>query len=183
MRMEGGRADVELKGHLVNVGWDGQLLRLRATNADGRSLVNTTSEDGRLELPVEEIAEDAAACAEAGAAGRDTRGLMRQHQFHKVELVKFARAEESQAELEKMGCGGILGVNAGSTEAPRMVKLTYKPKGKSKGHLAMVGKGIMYDSGGINLKPARDMGMRTIKVGEAGPALAELEQWLGVALG
>jgi len=62
-----------------------------------------------------------------------------------------------KGDLEKMGCGGILGVNAGSTEPPRMVKLTYKPKGKSKGHLAMVGKGIMYDSGGINLKPAQGM--------------------------
>jgi len=62
-----------------------------------------------------------------------------------------------KSDLEKLGCGGILGVNAGSTEPPRMVKLTYKPKGKSKGHLAMVGKGIMYDSGGINLKPAQGM--------------------------
>lgn len=62
-----------------------------------------------------------------------------------------------KSDLEKMGCGGILGVNAGSTEPPRMVKLTYKPKGKSKGHLAMVGKGIMYDSGGINLKPPQGM--------------------------
>jgi seryl-tRNA synthetase len=40
--------------------------------------------------------------AEAGAAGRDTRGLIRQHQFHKVELVKLAKAEESYAEHEKM---------------------------------------------------------------------------------
>ena len=40
--------------------------------------------------------------AEAGAAGKDTRGIIRQHQFHKVELVKFARAEESMAELERM---------------------------------------------------------------------------------
>ncbi len=65
-----------------------------------------------------------------------------------------------KSDLEKMGCGGMLGVNAGSTEPPRMVKLTYKPKGgKGKGgaHLAMVGKGIMYDSGGINLKPAQGM--------------------------
>src|SRR5512136_1537253 len=40
--------------------------------------------------------------SEAGAAGKDTRGLIRQHQFHKVELVKFAKAEESYAEHEKM---------------------------------------------------------------------------------
>lgn len=40
--------------------------------------------------------------AEAGSAGRDTRGLIRQHQFHKVEMVKFAKPEESYAELESM---------------------------------------------------------------------------------
>ncbi len=40
--------------------------------------------------------------AEAGAAGRDTRGIIRQHQFEKVELVKFVRPEDSDAEHEKL---------------------------------------------------------------------------------
>jgi seryl-tRNA synthetase len=40
--------------------------------------------------------------AEAGSAGRDTRGLIRQHQFHKVELVSIARPEDSEAEHERM---------------------------------------------------------------------------------
>jgi seryl-tRNA synthetase len=40
--------------------------------------------------------------AEAGAAGKDTRGLIRQHQFNKVELVKIAKPDESEAEHEKM---------------------------------------------------------------------------------
>ncbi|HST82973.1 MAG TPA: serine--tRNA ligase [Kineosporiaceae bacterium] len=40
--------------------------------------------------------------SEAGSYGRDTRGLIRLHQFAKVELVRFCRAEESQAELEKL---------------------------------------------------------------------------------
>ncbi|HZJ54204.1 MAG TPA: serine--tRNA ligase [Myxococcaceae bacterium] len=40
--------------------------------------------------------------AEAGAAGRDTRGLIRMHQFHKVELVKFTKPEQSMEELERM---------------------------------------------------------------------------------
>ena len=40
--------------------------------------------------------------AEAGSAGRDTRGLIRQHQFQKVELVKFTKPEDSYAELEKL---------------------------------------------------------------------------------
>ena len=40
--------------------------------------------------------------AEAGSAGRDTRGLIRQHQFHKVELVSIAKPEDSEAEHERM---------------------------------------------------------------------------------
>jgi seryl-tRNA synthetase len=40
--------------------------------------------------------------AEAGAAGKDTRGLIRMHQFHKVELVKFSRPEQSMEALERM---------------------------------------------------------------------------------
>ena len=58
--------------------------------------------------------------------------------------------------LAVMGCGGLLGVNRGSTEPARMVKLTYDPAGAS-GHLVMVGKGITYDSGGISLKPSDAM--------------------------
>ncbi|MFJ6024595.1 serine--tRNA ligase [Brevundimonas sp. NPDC092305] len=43
--------------------------------------------------------------AEAGSAGRDTRGLIRQHQFHKVEMVSITRPEDSEAEHERMtGC-------------------------------------------------------------------------------
>ena len=40
--------------------------------------------------------------SEAGSAGRDTRGLIRLHQFNKVEMVKFAKPEDSFDELEKM---------------------------------------------------------------------------------
>lgn len=58
-------------------------------------------------------------------------------------------------QLLAMGCGGIIGVNRGSVEPPRMVRLTYKPVGaKGKPHLVLVGKGVMYDSGGISLKPS-----------------------------
>lgn len=72
--------------------------------------------------------------AEAGSAGRDARGLIRQHQFNKVELVKFARPEDSYEELEKLTadaervlallglpyrvvalCGGDLGFSAAKT--------------------------------------------------------------------
>jgi leucyl aminopeptidase len=59
-------------------------------------------------------------------------------------------------QLAVLGCGGILGVNAGSQEPPRMVKLTYSPR-NARAHVALVGKGVMYDSGGISLKPTNPM--------------------------
>ncbi len=53
-------------------------------------------------LPISHCAYSACFRAEAGAAGRDTRGLIRLHQFNKVELVKFCKPEDSYAELEKL---------------------------------------------------------------------------------
>ncbi|MFE9447815.1 leucyl aminopeptidase [Streptomyces sp. NPDC006739] len=54
--------------------------------------------------------------------------------------------------LVKGGYGGILGVGGGSAATPRLVKLSYT-NSKAGKHLALVGKGITYDSGGISLKP------------------------------
>lgn len=54
------------------------------------------------ELPVYYTAYTPCFRAEAGSAGRDTRGLIRQHQFNKVELVKFVKPETSYDELEKL---------------------------------------------------------------------------------
>ena len=54
------------------------------------------------DLPYKYCAYSACFRAEAGSAGRDTRGLIRQHQFNKVELVKFVRPEDSYDELEKL---------------------------------------------------------------------------------
>jgi seryl-tRNA synthetase len=53
-------------------------------------------------LPISFTAYTPCFRAEAGAAGRDTRGIIRQHQFQKVELVKFVRPEESDSEHEKL---------------------------------------------------------------------------------
>ncbi|WP_404364247.1 serine--tRNA ligase [Corallococcus coralloides] len=54
------------------------------------------------QLPIRYCAFSPCFRAEAGAAGRDTRGLIRQHQFHKVELVKFSQPDRSLEELEAM---------------------------------------------------------------------------------
>ena len=53
-------------------------------------------------LPIKHAAYSACFRAEAGSAGRDTRGLIRQHQFNKVELVKFTKPDQSYEELEKL---------------------------------------------------------------------------------
>jgi len=57
--------------------------------------------DGK-ELPIRHCAYSACFRAEAGSAGRDTRGLIRQHQFNKVEMVKITKPEQSDEELESM---------------------------------------------------------------------------------
>ena len=67
-------------------------------------------------LPIKYCAYSACFRAEAGSAGRDTRGLIRQHQFNKVELVKFVKPEESYAELEKL-----------TNDAERVLKLLGLP--------------------------------------------------------
>lgn len=54
------------------------------------------------ELPIKYCAYSACFRAEAGSAGRDTRGIIRQHQFNKVEMVKFTKPEDSYDELEKL---------------------------------------------------------------------------------
>ncbi|GMA89017.1 putative cytosol aminopeptidase [Angustibacter aerolatus] len=69
--------------------------------------------------------------------------------------------------LAKGGYGGILGVGQGSSRPPRLVKLEYAPRGAGS-HLAFVGKGITFDSGGLSLKPPA--GMETMKSDMAGGA-------------
>ncbi len=71
-------------------------------------------------------------------------------------------------ELEKMGMGGIIGVNKGSTAAAKMVIMEHKPFGSKKEPIVIIGKGIVFDSGGYNLKP-RDA-MTDMKMDMAGAA-------------
>jgi leucyl aminopeptidase len=73
-----------------------------------------------------------------------------------------------ERKAEKLGLGGLLGVGKASENPPRMVKLTYTPTGRSRGHVALVGKGITFDSGGLTLKPYE--GMMQMKTDMAGAA-------------
>merc|ERR1712000_148707 len=53
-------------------------------------------------LPIKKVAHTPCFRSEAGSYGRDTRGMIRQHQFDKVELVQFVKAEDSEATLEQL---------------------------------------------------------------------------------
>ncbi len=66
------------------------------------------------------------------------------------------------------GFGGIVGVGQGSTRPPRIVTLSYTPRSKKAPKVALVGKGITFDSGGVCIKPAASMA--TMKSDMAGAA-------------
>jgi leucyl aminopeptidase len=61
-------------------------------------------------------------------------------------------------ELARLQMGGLLGVARGSQEPPRLILLEYRGRGRGGPHLGLVGKGITFDSGGISIKPAENMG-------------------------
>lgn len=72
-----------------------------------------------------------------------------------------------EKKLKKLGMGCLLGVGQGAKERPRMVILEYKYKPKNKRPILLVGKGICFDSGGINLKTQMLEEMKTDMAGAA----------------
>jgi leucyl aminopeptidase len=62
-----------------------------------------------------------------------------------------------EKKLEELKMGGILAVNRGSVTPPRLVILEYGTRFKSRGTICLVGKGVTFDTGGISLKPSKDM--------------------------
>ncbi|MFH1404888.1 MAG: leucyl aminopeptidase [Patescibacteria group bacterium] len=99
--------------------------------------------------------------------------------MHPAELVKVSREiakgnteisvrAYDKTQLKKMGAGGVLGVAHGSDHEPFLVHMIYKPKIKTKKKIALVGKAITFDSGGLSLKP-NDF-MVNMKIDMAGAA-------------
>lgn len=70
---------------------------------------------------------------------------------------KLTFHEMGPAQMLKEKMGAFLSVAQGSNEPPAFVHLHYKPKGRSKATVALVGKGVTFDTGGISIKPTRDM--------------------------
>ncbi|MEN8142860.1 MAG: leucyl aminopeptidase, partial [Thermodesulfobacteriota bacterium] len=109
-------------------------------------------------------------------AGRE---LARRHDLLTCKVLE-------KASMKKMGMGGLLGVNQGSAQPPKMVVLQYKNGGRKAPNLLLVGKGLTFDSGGISLKPGA--GMQDMKFDMCGgaavmgvmQAVAELKPKLNV---
>jgi len=80
------------------------------------------------------------------------------------------RCEVWQGErLRREKMNGILGVSMGSRQGGALIKLTYKPARRAKAKVAIVGKGITFDSGGLSIKPAKSM--ETMKMDMSGAAM------------
>ncbi len=69
--------------------------------------------------------------------------------------LEFSVLEREQ--MEELGMGAILGVAQGSRQPPKMIILTYKGDSPQKRALGLIGKGLTFDSGGINIKPSEGM--------------------------
>jgi leucyl aminopeptidase len=126
--------------------------------------VTLTVSDGRAAKAATGVARGVATAGGAALA-RDLANtppahLMPRHMAARAVAVAAEAGLEVEVfnrdQLTAMGCGGIIGVNRGSVEPPRMVRLRYTPR-NPQGHLGLVGKGVMYDSGGISLKPSDGM--------------------------
>jgi leucyl aminopeptidase len=81
----------------------------------------------------------------------------------------------TEKELEEGGFGGILGVGQGSVNPPRLIELKYRGAGASQTPIALTGKGISFDSGGISIKPAEGMDAMKGDMGGAASILATMK--------
>ena len=130
------------------------------------------------ELTIVERDKDRAAAVRAGikqgeimaAAGLFARDLVNEPPNVVFPLEMAARARAAlkslpvkvkvlgKKDLEKLGMGAYLGVTAGSPQEPQLIVMEYKGNPASKETLALIGKGVTFDSGGLSLKPSNSMG-------------------------
>ncbi len=77
-------------------------------------------------------------------------------EYAKGQAVKYnLKIQVMSTELQTKGFGGVCGISRGSTEPPQVITLEYNPQAKKT--IALVGKGITFDSGGLSIKPSKDM--------------------------
>ena len=99
---------------------------------------------------------------------------------------KLAREFKLQVEvlerkdIEKLGMGSFLAVTSASHEPPKLIVLRYNGAAKSKPPIALVGKGITFDTGGISLKPAGEMDEMKFDMSGAGSVLGAIRALAGM---
>ena len=76
--------------------------------------------------------------------------------------------------LEAERCGGLLGVNAGSTEPPALIRMRWQPTAEPRANVHLVGKGITFDTGGLNLKTFEGMEWMKIDMGGAAAVIGAM---------
>jgi len=126
-------------------------------------------------------AAHAAAVAAAVATARDLVNTPPSHLFP-AEFAARAKALGESAGLEvevldekalqRAGYGGVIGVGKGSSRPPRLVRLTHRSGKKNAKKVALIGKGITFDTGGISIKPAANMHYMTSDMGGAAAVIA-----------
>ncbi len=153
-------------------------LRYRSSNDDPppcvrRIVVHTTRRDDGLERAVREAQVLCAATHWARDLVNEPPGAMSPAHLA-AQTRRFERRGGlkvrvlGKRELERRGMGGILGVAAGSETEPKLIHVEYRPSGRVTRSVALVGKGVTFDSGGLSLKPAASM--MTMKCDMAGAA-------------
>ncbi|PRC41748.1 leucyl aminopeptidase, partial [Mycobacterium sp. ITM-2017-0098] len=131
--------------------------------------------------PTKDAAARAVAIATAVATARDFINTPPSHLFP-AEFAARAKALGDAAGLDvevldekalsKDGYGGIIGVGKGSSRPPRLVRLAHRGGGRKGKKVALVGKGITFDTGGISIKPAANMHHMTSDMGGAAAVIA-----------
>ncbi|MGH7321217.1 MAG: leucyl aminopeptidase [Candidatus Rokuibacteriota bacterium] len=166
----GGRLPARLRAQALG---EGALLglytfdRYKAKKDEDRAIETLTLVvEGRDQAAVREGARTAELYAEATSFARD---LINEPANSVTATALAATAEaiakagrlrvrvHDRAACEQFGMGAFLGVNKGSQEPPAFIHLTYRPKGRPRRRIALLGKGITFDSGGLDLKPADAM--------------------------
>ncbi len=87
----------------------------------------------------------------------------------RVEVTVFDREE-----ITARGMGGVVAVSQGATEEPKFIHVHYKPSGESRGSIALIGKGLTFDSGGLSLKPPKSQEIMHIDMGGAAAVLGAM---------
>jgi leucyl aminopeptidase len=160
--------------------------KYRTKDAEPSPLAEVVLCMGEGALPDRKVrlrAEEARIVAEAVAFARDlvnepaielTPSTLAEH-ARKVARARGLRCRVlGPREIRKLKMGLLLGVAAGSHEEPRFIHLTYMPRVRPRRRVALVGKGLTFDSGGLSLKPAKSMEDMKIDMAGAATVIATL---------